>query len=281
MTLDRFLMLLIIALVIIDLWLDLRAARPAKARRTKADIADQAIALGQSQGAQPNELKLRNAVDWFLAEAKRCGIKVTPGEAAKLVEIRLAQAKRALKGAGAAAVMVLLFPVQALAQDAAPATTGSAIGELFVKLLPELLGLVGLAMTAFVLPAARAWLLAKSKDSALARAAVELESKLTAAVAEVNARLKPSIAKASADGKITAEEAAELRREGLAIAKELLGPVGVAAVKAAFGLGSEAAFERFLGGHLEAAVERANIAASVKGEPLVAAPALTPSPASP
>lgn len=155
---------------------------------------------------------------------------------------------------------VLLFPLLSLAQD--PAGPKSA-GEFVVSMLPAFFALLSTLITALIVPALRGWLQEKAKTNALARVAVRIELKAEAVVAYLNAGMRAKFEEAAKDGKITAEEGAQLRDEALRLLKEFLGKEGLDSIAGVLGLGA-GLVDTFLKGSIEKAVEKANISAAGK-----------------
>lgn len=112
-----------------------------------------------------------------------------------------------------------LLALPALAADAAPQ---SFVGVLVANLAPALATLVA-AVASWAILQLAAWLKTKTH----AEWALALEDRLALAVANAvratEQTLRPTLALAAADGKVTAEEAAQLRAEALAAVKAQLG----------------------------------------------------------
>ncbi len=94
---------------------------------------------------------------------------------------------------------------------------------------------------------------AEGKSYAVAMAAAKLANFARAAVMHVEAELKPELVAASADGTITAEEGAALKKHALDALKAFAGKEGLAEIGAVLGLAGPV-LEQYLSGLIETAV---------------------------
>jgi hypothetical protein len=157
--------------------------------------------------------------------------------------------------------------------------TKSMLIELFIKhVLPiALTGLVGVIVWAVKALAAK--LTAEGKATKLQNAESRLALFAAAAVADVEATLRPLVAKASEDGKLTPEEAAELKKAAMDRVKAMLADKGAAEVQAILGIFAPQ-LEVIISGFIERAVGR--LPPSVPDAPVaVAAAAVVPRPSTP
>lgn len=130
--------------------------------------------------------------------------------------------------------------------------------DVLVQSLPFLWTAVFLLLTKIAFPKLTAWLDAKAADAnasaatkAISAVASKVEHFAEAVVADLNATLKPALAEATADGKVTPEEAAKLRALALERMKALLGTAGLAGVTGVLGIGAAA-----VDGYLSSVVEK-------------------------
>lgn len=115
------------------------------------------------------------------------------------------------------------------------------------------------AVLAFVMTWFGLWLRGKAKDSKLARVGERVWIVAQAVVHHVDAVVKPQIAKAAADGRITAEEARDIKLKAAAALRESLGDAGMAEVRKVLKLDSPGGLEVFLSGVLERALQKKKI----------------------
>lgn len=132
--------------------------------------------------------------------------------------------------------------------------------ETLVQLLPSLLSLLALVLSALVFPALKKWLEAKASASAAAAIALKVEHFAEVTVADLGATLRPTLEAASADGTLSADDVAKLRDAALARMKALLGTEGLSLVQGALGIGADA-----VSGYLQGAVEKSVAKAPAAG----------------
>ncbi len=164
------------------------------------------------------------------------------------------------------AAVAVLLPAAAFAQDVVVVPSPKTPAELIVSLVPHVIGLVALVMTGYVLPALKNWLVERGKTNKLANVALRVEHLAEACVAHLNAGLRAQFELAAADGKITAEEAAALKADGMRLMKEFLGAQGLTTVAGVLGIGA-GLVDTYLSGMLEKSVEKAHVAATVVAGP--------------
>ena len=134
----------------------------------------------------------------------------------------------------------------------------------------------------WVLTATKASLQAKAQGSALAAVALRLSMLAEAIVRDLEVTLKPELAKATADGRLTADEFAKLKAIAVQRLKATLGDKGVEEVQGVLGIAAGAAVDsvnRHLSGVIEGAVVRVKadkVALSVGAPPPSFPSALTP-----
>ena len=119
-------------------------------------------------------------------------------------------------------VLLSLLAAPALAADGSGPAPDNFLGVVVANLLPAAATLVA-AVLSWAIVSVSTWLRKKTK----AQWAWALEERVFAAanraVREVEQTIRPKVALAAADGKVTAEEARELRDEALAAVKHQLG----------------------------------------------------------
>lgn len=145
----------------------------------------------------------------------------------------------------------LSFPFLALAQEAAPAPPDEVI-SVRGYVLTGIASLAGLAFTGLMAAGALA-VSQKSKDGAAWALVNRLYNAAQTAAAHVEAEMRPAIQRALADGKLTPEEAAELKARGLEVLKLVAGEALENAPKT-LGIPAEA-MPAFLSGLLERGVK--------------------------
>lgn len=171
--------------------------------------------------------------------------------------------KRVLSMSFTALVLALsiFLPALALAQDTVPlpAPEPTVVGQLLSWLAVIALGAVTMLMSLVGVLLSK-----KAKDSRIFGAINSLWVLAQTVVAHVEADLRPKIAKALADGKLTPEEATELKLAAIAIFKQQAG-TQLQEIQKLLGL-NDSAIGTFISGLIERAV------ASIKKPGPVAAP---------
>ncbi len=202
---------------------------------------------------------------------------------------RRRMAERTREAASVAAVLLALVALPAFAQGAvqappAPLSWQVQVANAFwTTVFPGLLTALG-ALVAWALKKLVDVLHEKASTSKAFAAAEKLAMVVQHEVADAEVTLRPAIAKAMEDGKLTAEEAAELRRQVLERIKASAGPALLGVVQSQVAGNIDA----FIGGLVERAVgglAKAGVSASAVPAPEnrptapSAPPAAVPSPA--
>jgi hypothetical protein len=92
---DRITLFTVLAVVLIDLFVDLFGVRARKARVTLDELCDEGIALGEQRGKGMSGFdKHRIAVYWVAEQAKRLRVKTNDAEVSKRIELRLSKLKK-------------------------------------------------------------------------------------------------------------------------------------------------------------------------------------------
>jgi len=124
------------------------------------------------------------------------------------------------------------------------------------QILPELAPILATVITAALTWAAArlvVYIKAKTQATWLQGLLIRATDAVAVAVKAVVQTYSEAIKAAKADGKLTPEEAAQAKALGLAKAKELIGPAGIAQLVKILGLDS-GALDAWLGTRIEAAV---------------------------
>lgn len=160
-------------------------------------------------------------------------------------------------------MLLSLLPVVAFAQDAAPAQPAPSI---WLQVLGGLASLVSVALVP-LLGLLTAYLRSKAAESKAARVGIVLNEAAIAAVHELDATLKPQLQAALADGVLTDEEKAKLKRTAVELLKTKL-PAGLLSMAGdLFG----AFTDTLVAGKIEQAVAAKN-AVQAAGEKVAASP---------
>lgn len=134
-----------------------------------------------------------------------------------------------------------------------PVDAKSAILEAFLKyVMPTLLTVIGAAV-ALLLARAGQWLNEKAKTSKIAAVGEKLFNVGSAVVHHVETELRPEVQKAIADGVVTPEEGAHLKKRAMDLFKEALGANGIKELGSVLGVVG-GSVEVFLSGVLEKAL---------------------------
>jgi len=93
-TIDRITLFVILAVVLLDLFVDVWGARARKARVTLDELCDEGWVLGEQRGKGMSGFdKHRIAVYWVAEQAKRLRVKTSDAEISKRLELRHAKSK--------------------------------------------------------------------------------------------------------------------------------------------------------------------------------------------
>lgn len=114
---------------------------------------------------------------------------------------------------------------------------------------------------------------AHTKNVQIAGILSRLTSAVQTVVLDVNGTVRADVVAASADGKITSDEAAKIKAHALARVKEHLGVRGLAELTSILGI-APTTIDSFLGSHLEAALEGSKAPPSTSDQLLSALPAI-------
>lgn len=143
---------------------------------------------------------------------------------------------------GLASVTVLAAGDVLEADVPAPSLAQQALAWLLDAALAAIVGVLALLAQ---------YLRSKSATSLAARAGLVATEAATAAVHELDATMRPLLLSAAADGKLSPEEAKQLRDHALEVLKTKLGPNALKAITSAFGFDF---LDTFLRGKVEQAV---------------------------
>lgn len=173
-------------------------------------------------------------------------------------------------------VVLALFPLAVFAQD----VQASASGPWWVPLVLGFFGILSTVITTVLLPAWKRKVDAQvasedaiGKRSLMTTVALKFEHFAEIVKANIDATMAPAIATALADGVITPEETAGLRKLALEQMKKLAGVEGLAELGDVMGIAGDGV-EHYLAGQVERQVEKAKILADA-----AAAKATAPAPA--
>jgi hypothetical protein len=119
-------------------------------------------------------------------------------------------------------VLLSLFAAPAFAADAAAPAPDTIVGILVSNLAPALATLVAAAASWAILQLA-GWLRTRTKAEWARALEARLADHVATAVRSTEQTLRPTLAAAAADGRVTAEEARQLREVALAAVKAQLG----------------------------------------------------------
>jgi hypothetical protein len=127
----------------------------------------------------------------------------------------------------------------------APHLLGDLIAAAYGLLAPLLAAAIGLGA---------AWLRARGQTSKALHVLGQVAEIVQSVVAHVEVSMRPLVVKALEDGKLSKEEAAELKKHALDLVKDSLGTQGLEALKRALGLSGEGAVMTYLSGLVERAL---------------------------
>lgn len=145
---------------------------------------------------------------------------------------------------------VVFVPLAALAQDATPVAPAPSIWLQLTPALTDLLTAAAVAGLAFL----ATYLRAKSGESKAARVGLVVTEAARAAVLELDATVKPKLKAYLADGVLSPEEAADLKKTAVDLLKTKLPGGLLAAAGGVFG----AFTDTYLAGKIEQAVAEKN-----------------------
>lgn len=129
----------------------------------------------------------------------------------------------------------------------------SAWDTILPKLLEAVLPLLGLLASWGAVELTKL-IKAKTKNEALAGALTRLNDVVFGVVKELNQTIVAGLKDANADGKVTKEEADQIKANALAKVKSYIGPKGIDEILFVLGLKDESALDAFISSKVEAAV---------------------------
>lgn len=155
----------------------------------------------------------------------------------------------------AVGLCLILGAVPALAQasDAPAPELRSVLLDVFIKYLLPVLATAVAGGLAWLLTQLGLWIRAKWAGTKLALLTARVSELAAMVVADLEASLRPKLAEAAADGKLTPEEAAIIKKAAMDRLKELLQEHGIAEIKEVLGIFAPQV-EHFLSGAIEKAL---------------------------
>jgi len=127
----------------------------------------------------------------------------------------------------------------------APNVLGSILVGLYSLLAPLLMAAVAFGVR---------WLNERTASNRALKVLGQVAEVVQSVVAHVEISMRPLVQKALEDGKLTPEEATELKKHALDLVKDSLGTEGLEALKRALGLTGDGAVATYLSGLVERAL---------------------------